>query len=237
MCRWLIPICFFLFSTAGFAQEMPSNDNPQVELEDGGPAEPSIENTAEDNSTNQLEEPVDPCKNMYCPIGSHCRVFDGVARCVCRPGFVPDSGATRRCVFKNSRANPSGWGGAKPVKKDASWGKQQVEMVLGGDLSYEFNLYLRSDFEHGTFANFMYGRFKKKRTVGSYLTVAGVLGVIVGGVLSAVGGAKESKSYLGAGMAVEGVSLFFLIPGIVQLAKGRAGMARLTPIQHSSESW
>ncbi len=217
MKRIMIAIMMISFSvTQAYAQE--SSDEKK-----SPPKEESPKATGEKSS--------DPCAVVTCANHGTCVVKEGDPICACDDGYEADpaTGLSCRPIVAPLQA--------ALVSEELSE-QDEIEQALGarkGQLNAQWQAY-KSSTSDGSFADYMYGSFTRKRTAGLVLLPLGAAAT-VGGVMLMVAGSRVSidendyettvKAYAYGAAACFVVGGLFMITGGIALGKGIKGRKKI----------
>jgi len=176
--RALLGICgsILLASSAAWAQEAE-------------PTTAEAATDAEQPSQQPAAEPArDPCEGVTCAGHGRCAVKGADPACACDDGYVADPTTGLTCVASRPVAAPLP-AVANPPKPTE---REEVELALRRNLGGQY-----AEFEaggkEGRFADFMFGKFERKRNAGVGILVPGLLLIVEGVVCAATGFAIEER--------------------------------------------
>ena len=133
---------------------------------------------------------------------------------------------------------PSAWSPGEPLPGTTApcHPYDNVAFYLGDSpkLRIQYNEYVRKNGSPDGFALALQRKFRRKRAGGIVLMIPAVALMLGAFALGFMYGLTEELEFLAIGAGVELVGLAFLIPGIVNIAKGKKGLRRIERAQRSS---
>ncbi len=126
---------------------------------------------------------------------------------------------------------PSAWSPGEPLPgTTASCDPyDNVAFYLGDSpkLKIQYNEYIRENGSPDGFALALQRKFRRKRAGGTVLMIPAVALMLGSFALGFMYGLTEELEFLAIGVGVELVGVAFLIPGIINLVKGKRGVKRI----------